>query len=45
MACLSGANLAQIALQSFRGETIQSPKIRYGLKVTEVDMPVILQEE
>ncbi|MDD5268426.1 MAG: ATP-grasp domain-containing protein [Methylococcales bacterium] len=44
MACLSGANLAHIALQSIKGETVQSPKIRYGLKVTEINTPVVLQE-
>jgi len=42
MACLSGANLAKIALQSIKGETTQTPIIHYGLKVTEVNMPVIL---
>jgi len=43
MACLAGANLAQIALQGFNGEKFDPPTIRYGLKVTEIDMPVILQ--
>jgi len=42
MACLSGANLAKIALQSIKGDTIQTPIIQYGLKVTEVNTPVIL---
>ncbi|MDO9106635.1 MAG: ATP-grasp domain-containing protein [Methylovulum sp.] len=45
MACLSGANLAQIAWQSINGETVQQPVIRYGLRVTEVNMPVVLQDE
>ena len=44
MACLSGANLAHIALQSIRGKTFQPPVIRYGLKVTEINTPVVLQE-
>ena len=44
MSCLSGANLAHIALQSIKGETVQSPDIRYGLKVTELNTPVVLQE-
>ena len=44
MACLSGANLAQIALQSIKGNTVQHPVIRYGLRVTEINTPVVLQE-
>jgi hypothetical protein len=44
MACLSGANLAHIALQSIKGETFQPPVIRYGLRVSEVNTPVVLQE-
>ena len=44
MACLSGANLAHIALQSIKSETVQQPVIRYGLKVTEINTPVVLQE-
>ncbi|MDD5319854.1 MAG: ATP-grasp domain-containing protein [Methylococcales bacterium] len=43
MACLSGANLAHIAWQSIKGETIQQPVIRYGLRVTEINTPVILE--
>ncbi|MDD5461617.1 MAG: ATP-grasp domain-containing protein [Methylococcales bacterium] len=43
MACLSGANLAHIALQGIKGETFQQPVINYGLKVTEINTPVILQ--
>ena len=44
MACLSGANLAHIALQSIKGSAVQPPTIQYGLKVTEVNTPVVLQE-
>ncbi|MDD5276105.1 MAG: ATP-grasp domain-containing protein [Methylovulum sp.] len=44
MACLSGANLAQIALQAIKGEAVDPPIIQYGLKVAEVNTPVILQE-
>jgi len=44
MSCLSGANLAHIALQSIKGEAVQSPDIRFGLKVTELNTPVVLQE-
>ena len=44
MACLSGANLAHIALQSIKGKAFQPPVIRYGLRVTEVNMPVVLQD-
>ncbi len=42
MACLSGANLAKIALQSIKGDITQTPVIHYGLKVTEINTPVIL---
>ncbi len=42
MACLSGADLAAIALQGAMGNTVSQPSIRYGLKVTEVNSPVIL---
>jgi hypothetical protein len=44
MACLAGANLAQIALQAIKGETVVKPVIRYGLKVGEVNTAVVLQE-
>jgi hypothetical protein len=44
MACLSGVNLAQMALQAFKGETVAPPVIHYGLKVTAVDTPVVLRE-
>jgi len=43
MACLSGANLAHIALQSIKGKAVQAPTIRYGLKMTEINTPVVLQ--
>ncbi|NOS88506.1 MAG: ATP-grasp domain-containing protein [Methylococcaceae bacterium] len=42
MACLSGANLAQIALQSIKGETLKTPHIHYGLRVSEVNTAVVL---
>jgi len=44
MACLSGANLAHMALQGIKGKAVQSPAIRYGLRVTEINTPVVLQE-
>ena len=44
MACLSGANLAQIALQSIKGEAFQPPVIQYGLRVTEINTPVVMRE-
>ncbi|MDD1641426.1 MAG: ATP-grasp domain-containing protein [Methylococcaceae bacterium] len=44
MACLSGANLAYIALQGIKGSAVQPPVIRYGLRVTEINTPVVLQE-
>lgn len=42
MACLSGANLAHIALQGIKGEPFQPPTIRYGLRVTEINTPVVM---
>ncbi|NOT13493.1 MAG: ATP-grasp domain-containing protein [Methylococcaceae bacterium] len=45
MACLSGANLAQIALHGYKGETFEHPLIQYGLKVTEINTPVALQTD
>jgi len=42
MACLAGANLAQIALQGFNGKSFTPPSIHYGLKVTEINTPVVL---
>lgn len=44
MACLSGANLAQIALQAIQGEPIVPPTIQYGLRITEVNTPIVLQD-
>ncbi|NOT86239.1 MAG: ATP-grasp domain-containing protein [Methylococcaceae bacterium] len=43
MACLSGVNLAQIAIKAFKGEVLEQPVIGYGLQVTEVNTPVVLQ--
>ena len=43
MACLSGANLAQIMLCSLKGKSYRTPHIHYGRKVTEINTPVILQ--
>ncbi len=43
MACLAGVNLAQIALQTIKGEAFRQPAINYGLKVSEVNTPVVLQ--
>jgi hypothetical protein len=42
MACLSGANLAHIALQAIKGEMPLPASICYGLKVGEINMPVVL---
>ena len=42
MACLSGVNLAVMALQAFKGEAIESATIHYQRRVTEVNTPVIL---
>lgn len=42
MSCLSGANLAQIALQGVKGETPEPVQILYGLKVNEINTPVVL---
>jgi len=44
MACLSGANLAQIALRSIKGKTFWPPTIHYGLRVTEIGAPVVMQD-
>ena len=44
MACLAGANLAEMALQSIKGETVAVPVIQYGLRVSEINTPVILRE-
>ena len=44
MACLAGANLAAIALTAAQGKTPAIPALRYGLKVTEVNTPVVLMD-
>ena len=43
MACLAGVNLAEVFLQSLQGETPSIAPLRYGLRVSEVSTPVILQ--
>jgi hypothetical protein len=45
MACLAGANLAKIALEGFKGETPEIPPLRYGLKISEINTPVVLMDE
>jgi hypothetical protein len=45
MACLAGANLARIALEGFKGETPEIPPLRYGLRISEINTPVILMDE
>lgn len=42
MACLAGANLAQLALQGINGESPATPEINYGLRVSEVNTAVVL---
>lgn len=42
MACLSGANLAEIAWRSIKGELPLKPAIQYGLRVAEISTPVVL---
>ncbi len=48
MACLSGANLAKIALQAINNENppreLASTAIAYGMRVGEVNTPVIVEE-
>ena len=44
MACLSGANLAVMALQAFKGETVETANIHYQRKITEINTPVILHD-
>ncbi|MGZ8163655.1 MAG: ATP-grasp domain-containing protein, partial [Methylobacter sp.] len=45
MACLAGANLAQIALQTITGEALlKPPVIHYGRRVAEINTPVVLIE-
>ena len=45
MACLAGVDIAKIAWHAFKGETIEVPIINYGLKVAEVNTPVVLRAE
>ncbi len=42
MACLAGVNLVEVFLHSLLGEAVVVPPIRYGLRVSEVNTPVIL---
>ena len=44
MACLSGANLAVMALQAFKGETVEPAVIHYHRRITEIGTPVILHD-
>ena len=44
MACLAGANLAGMALQAFKGETVEPATIHYQRRVTEIGTPVILHD-
>lgn len=47
MACLSGANLAKIALQAINNENppreLESTAIAYGMRVGEVNTPIIVE--
>lgn len=43
MACLSGADLAGMAWRGFKGEAVEQPVIRYGLRVAEVKTAVVLE--
>lgn len=45
MACLAGANLAAMALQAFKGESVEPATIHFNRRVTEVNTPVILGNE
>jgi hypothetical protein len=45
MACLAGANLAKIALDGFEGKKPKIPALRYGLKISEINTPVVLLDE
>jgi len=44
MACLAGVNLPYIVLQSVKGNAIPQAEIHYGLKVSEVNTPVVLRQ-
>lgn len=43
MACLAGVNLAEVFLQSLQGEILPIPPIRYGLRISEISTPLVLQ--
>lgn len=45
MACLAGANLAKIALEAFNGRAPEIPALRYGLRISEINTPVVLRDE
>ncbi len=45
MSCLAGTNLAKLALQAFKGEKISVPEIHYGLKIAEINTPVVLRDD
>ena len=44
MACLAGVNLPHVVLQSIKGNAIPQAVINYGLKVSEVNSPVVLRQ-
>jgi hypothetical protein len=44
MACLAGVNLPLVVLQSIKGNAIPQAVINYGLKVSEVNSPVVLRQ-
>jgi predicted ATP-grasp superfamily ATP-dependent carboligase len=44
MACLAGANLAGMALQLIRGQTVNPVTLYYGRTVSEINQPVVLAD-
>lgn len=42
MACLAGVNLAELVLKSLESEGVELPPIHYGLRVSELNTPVVL---
>ncbi len=42
MACLAGVNLAEVFLQTLRGEKVVIPPLRYGLRIGEISTSVML---
>lgn len=42
MACLAGVNLAQLVVQKLQHKPLSARAIQYGLRVSEMSMPVIL---